>query len=100
MLKKFGFGEKTGIDLPGESNSVYHAQSKMGPVELASSSFGQTFNITPIQMISLAATSVNGGYAVKPHLVEKIIDSDKNVIESFSNASVMTEYLNKKEAVE
>ncbi len=57
----------------------------MGATELASSSFGQTFNITPIQMISLAATAANGGYAVKPHVVEKIIDNDKNVVKSFSN---------------
>ncbi len=79
----FNLTGKTGIDLPGEAAPYYHADR--GPTELASSSFGQTFNITPIQMISLAATAVNGGYAVKPHLVDKIIDSDNNVIESFSN---------------
>ncbi len=77
----FNLTGKTGIDLPGEAAPYYHADR--GPTELASSSFGQTFNITPIQMISLAATAVNGGYAVKPHLVDKIIDSDNNVIESF-----------------
>ena len=74
---------KTGIDLPGEAAPYYHANR--GPTELASSSFGQTFNITPIQMVSLAATSVNGGYAVTPHLVEKIVDSDNNVVKTFSN---------------
>lgn len=79
----FNLTGKTGIDLPGEAAPNYH--ENRGPTELASSSFGQTFNITPIQMISLAATAVNGGYSVKPHLVEKIIDSDKNVIESFLN---------------
>ena len=79
----FNLTGKTGIDLPGEASPYYHADR--GPTELASSSFGQTFNITPIQMISLAATAVNGGYAVKPHLVNKIIDSDKNVVESFSD---------------
>ena len=84
-FKAFNLIGKTGIDLPGEATPYYHKEEDMGPTELASSSFGQTFNITPIQMISLAATSVNGGYAVKPHLVEKIIDSDKNVVESFSN---------------
>lgn len=84
-FKAFNLTGKTGIDLPGEATPYYHKEEDMGPTELASSSFGQTFNITPIQMISLAATSVNGGYAVKPHLVEKIIDSDKNVVESFSN---------------
>ena len=81
----FNLTGKTGIDLPGEAAPYYHAER--GPTELASSSFGQTFNITPIQMISLAATAVNGGYSVTPHLVDKIIDSDNNVIESFSNAN-------------
>lgn len=82
-FKAFNLTGKTGIDLPGEAAPYYH--ENRGPTELASSSFGQTFNITPIQMISLAATAVNGGYSVTPHLVDKIIDSDNNVIESFSN---------------
>lgn len=86
-FKAFGLAGKTGIDLPGEASPYYHAEDDMGPTELASSSFGQTFNITPIQMISLAATAVNGGYSVKPHLVDKIVDSDNNVVESFSNTS-------------
>ncbi len=84
-FKAFGLMGKTGIDLPGEAAPYYHLEEKMGATELASSSFGQTFNITPIQMISLAATAVNGGYLVQPHLVDKIVDSDKNVIKSFSN---------------
>ncbi len=84
-FKAFNLTGKTGIDLPGEAAPYYHLEENMGPTELASSSFGQTFNITPIQMISLAATAVNGGYSIKPHLVDKIIDSDNNVIESFSS---------------
>ena len=81
-FKAFGLTKKTGIDLPGEAAPNYHLQENMGATELASSSFGQTFNITPIQMITLAATAVNGGYLVKPHVVEKIIDGDNNVVES------------------
>ena len=84
-FKAFGLTQKTGIDLPGEASSYYHSEENMGPTELASSSFGQTFKITPIQMIGLVATAVNGGYSVKPHLVDKIIDSDNNVVESFSS---------------
>ncbi len=86
-FRAYNLTGKTGIDLPGEAAPYYHQEEKMGPTELASSSFGQTFNITPIQMISLAATAANGGYAVKPHLVEKIVDSENNVIKSFSNDS-------------
>ena len=78
----FGLTKKTGIDLPGESNSVYHASSKLGTVELASSSFGQTFKVTPIQMITAVSAAVNGGYLVKPHLVSKVLDHEGNVVET------------------
>ena len=81
-FKAFGMAEKTGIDLPGEALPTYHTEDKMGPTELASSSFGQTFNVTPIQMITMAATAVNGGYLVQPHLVEKIIDSENKVVQT------------------
>lgn len=81
-FKAFGLTEKTGIDLPGEANSTYHAEEKMGPVELSSCSFGQTFNLTPMQLISAAAACVNGGYLVKPHLVEKMIDEDGKVVKT------------------
>ena len=81
-FEAFGLTQRTGIDLPGEATSNYHKQEKMGTTELASSSFGQTFNITPMQTLALAAASVNGGYLVKPHIVEKIIDSENNVVEA------------------
>jgi stage V sporulation protein D (sporulation-specific penicillin-binding protein) len=83
-FKAFGFTEKTGIDLPGESRSTYHLQENMGPVELASSSFGQTFNVTPVQLLSAISAAVNGGYLVKPHLVSKKLDQDNKVIETTS----------------
>ena len=79
-FKAFGFSEKTGIDLPGEAMSTYHKEENMGPVELSSSSFGQTFNVTPIQMITAVSTCVNGGYLVKPHLVEKTLDAEGKVV--------------------
>ncbi len=75
----FGFAEKTGIDLPGESMSTYHKQANMGPVELSSSSFGQTFNVTPIQLITAISACVNGGYLVQPHVVEKMVNQDGKV---------------------
>lgn len=81
-FKAFGFTEKTGIDLPGESRSTYHLEEKMGPVELASSSFGQTFNVTPVQLLAAVSAAVNGGYLVTPHLVEKKIDQNNKVVET------------------
>ena len=83
-FKAFGMTEKTGIDLPGEALPTYHKEEKMGPTELASSSFGQTFNVTPIQMITMAAAAVNGGYLVQPHLVERIIDNEDKTVETKS----------------
>lgn len=81
-FEAFGFTEPTGIDLPGEEQSIYVPYSRMGPVELASSAFGQTNKITPIQMCTAYCAIVNGGYLVTPHLVDKVLDSDGNVVET------------------
>lgn len=81
-FEAFGFTEPTGIDLPGEEQSIYVPLSRMGPVELASSAFGQTNKITPIQMCTAYCAIVNGGYLVTPHLVDKVLDSDGNVVET------------------
>ena len=80
-FEAFGFTEKTGIDLPGEADSLYVKESDMGIVELSSSAFGQTTKVTPIQMVTAAAV-VNGGKLVTPYVVDKIIDSDGNVVKS------------------
>ena len=74
-LNKFGFLKKTGIDLPGEASSIFLKEDKVGPVELATISFGQRFEITPIQMITGVSTITNGGTYVKPRIVKAKIDS-------------------------
>jgi len=74
-LKAFGFLTKTGIDLPGEAKGIFLDKSKVGPVELATISFGQRFEVTPIQMISMVSTIANEGKRMKPRLVKQIIDS-------------------------
>ena len=81
-FEAFGFTEKTGIDLPGEAAPLYMPYERMGTVELASSSFGQTNKITAIQMICAYAAAINGGYLVTPHVVDKIVDKDGNVIKT------------------
>lgn len=81
-LEAFGFTDRTGIDLPGESRSLFISEELMGPVELASSAFGQTNKVTPIQMATAFCAVVNGGYLVTPYVVDKIIDSDGNVVET------------------
>ena len=82
-MDAFGFTEITGIDLPGESNSITMPLSRMGLVELGSSSFGQTNKVTPIQMITAVSAAVNGGYLVTPQIVDKITDSNGNVVEDY-----------------
>ena len=74
-LRKFGLFNKTGIKLPGEANSIFLAENKAGPVELATISFGQRFEITPIQLVTAVSAIANGGESVKPRLVKQIIDN-------------------------
>lgn len=79
-LEKFGLLKRTGIDLPGEAGSIFLKEDKVGPVELATISFGQRFEITPIQMITAVSTIANKGTYVKPRIVKQIIDSQTGEI--------------------
>ncbi|MCQ2481298.1 MAG: PASTA domain-containing protein [Clostridia bacterium] len=79
-FKAFGFAEKTGLEASGEANSIYVAEDKLTKVSLASESFGQTFSITPIQLITAISCIANGGNLMQPYLVEKEIDADGNVV--------------------
>ncbi|MGN1419004.1 MAG: penicillin-binding transpeptidase domain-containing protein [Acutalibacteraceae bacterium] len=79
-FEAFGFTEKTGIDLPGEANSVYHSKENLKVTELASTSFGQSFRISPIQLITAACSIANGGKLMKPYVVDSIVDVNGNVI--------------------
>lgn len=81
-FEAFGFTEPTGIDLPGESGSLYVSRENMGLVELASSSFGQTNKVTPLQMTTALCAIVNGGYLVTPYVVDKMLDSNGNVVKT------------------
>ena len=74
-LRKFGLFNKTGIKLPGEANSIFVKEEKAGPVELATISFGQRFEITPLQMVTAVSSIANGGKYIKPRIVKKIINS-------------------------
>lgn len=80
----FGFTESTGIDLPGEAVTLYHNELDLinTPSDLAVESFGQNFSITPIHMITAAAAIANGGNLVTPHVVDRIVDQDGNIVET------------------
>ena len=81
---QFGLKGKTGIDLPGEAATIMHKKEKMGAVELATVSFGQSFQITPIQLITTAASIVNGGRRVTPHFGVRVIRSDGGAVKELS----------------
>ena len=75
-LNKFRLLKKTDIDLPGEANSIFLAENKAGPIELATISFGQRFEITPIQLATAVSAIANGGNSITPRVVKKIINSE------------------------
>lgn len=77
-FQTFGLLEKTGIDLPGESGTIMHKLENIGPVELATVSFGQSFQITPIQLASTVSSLINGGTRITPHLALEIIGENEN----------------------
>ncbi|MFR2570742.1 MAG: penicillin-binding transpeptidase domain-containing protein [Clostridia bacterium] len=79
-LEKFKLLQKTGIDLPGEAGSIFLAKEKAGPVELATISFGQRFEITPIQLATAVSSIANGGNSIQPRIVKKIINSETKEI--------------------
>ncbi|MBR3934924.1 MAG: PASTA domain-containing protein [Oscillospiraceae bacterium] len=81
-FEAFGLTEKTGIDLPGEAASIYYSNG-MTEINLASSSFGQTFKVTPIQLVTAVSAAVNGGNLYKPYIVSKVISDDGSVVEEY-----------------
>ena len=85
-IEKFGILEKTGIDLAGESKGIFFDKAlvtntdKWGTASLTSGSFGQTFKITPLQLVRAIASVVNGGYLLEPYIVSEIVDADGNTV--------------------
>ena len=82
-MQKFGFAQKTGVDLAGEATGIIHKLENIGPVELATMSFGQSFQITPLQLLRAASSIVNGGHLVTPHFAKGIADEEGNMVEAF-----------------
>ena len=80
-FEQFGLMDKTGIDLPGEAGTIMHKKENVGEVELATISFGQSFQITPIQLAATAASIVNGGKRITPHFGVEVRDQDDALVE-------------------
>lgn len=83
-FKQFGLLQKTGVDLPGEAGTIMHQKENMKAVELATVSFGQSFQITPIQLATTVSSIINGGNRITPHLAVKSSDREGNNIKKFS----------------
>ena len=82
-IRAFGFGEITNIKLPGEAIGLVRTPAKMGPVELATVSFGQGIAVTPIQLVTAVSAAVNGGYLMEPRIAKKLVDNDGNTVHEF-----------------
>ena len=80
-FKQFGLLSKTNIDLPGEAGTIMHKTENIGPVELATISFGQSFQITPIQLVTTVSSIINGGTRVTPHFGVRVQDAEGNSVE-------------------
>ncbi|WP_455902560.1 peptidoglycan D,D-transpeptidase FtsI family protein [Clostridium sp.] len=82
-FKQFGLLGKTGIDLPGEAGTIMHQPDQIGPVELATVSFGQSFQITPIQLITTVSSLINGGTRITPHIGIRAVRADGRAVHAF-----------------
>ena len=82
-FEQFGLMDLTGIDLPGEAGTIMHDRDAIGPVELATMTFGQSFQVTPVQMAVTVSSIINGGVRVTPHVAAGIVDQEGKMVEKF-----------------
>ena len=97
-FKQFGLLQKTGIDLPGEAGTIMHKKEDIGLVELATVSFGQSFQVTPIQLITTVSSLINGGTRVTPHFGMAVLDKNNQTVKKFTYDT--TEHIVSKETSE
>ena len=94
-IDKFGFGKKTGIDLNGESSGIIFNLDKVGPVELATTAFGQGVSVTPIQQITAVSAAINGGILLKPYVVKSLNEPVTNTIVKENKTKVVRKVISK-----
>ena len=83
-MSDFGLMNRTGIDVPGEASTIIHKEKNVGAVELATMSFGQSFQLSPIRLVSLAGSMINGGYSITPHFGVSAVSADGSLMKHFS----------------
>jgi len=99
-INKFGFGKKTGIDLNGEGSGILFNLDKVGPVELATTSFGQGVSVTPIQQITAVSAAINGGYLYEPYVVKRILEPETNSIIKENNKTLVRQVISEETSKE
>lgn len=83
-MSDFGLMNRTGVDVPGEASTIIHKEKNVGAVELATMSFGQSFQLSPIRLVSLAGSMINGGYSITPHFGVSAVSADGSLMKHFS----------------
>ncbi len=99
-IHKFGFGTKTGIDLNGEGSGILFKLSNVGPIELATTSFGQGVSVTPIQQIVAVSAAINGGYLYKPYIVKRILEPTTNSVIVENNKTLVRKVISEETSKE
>lgn len=97
-IKDFGFGSKTGIDLPGEGTGILFNPKKIGAVEAATTAFGQGVSVTPIQQVAAVAAAINGGTLYQPYITKAIVDSETGEVVKENSSTVVRENIISEEA--
>jgi len=92
-IRNFGFGKKTGVDLNGEANGILFKLENVGPVELATTAFGQGVSVTPIQQITAVSAAINGGYLLKPYIVKSLNEPETNSVIKENKKSIVRKVL-------
>ena len=99
-IDKFGFGKKTGVDLNGEASGIIFNLNKVGPVELATTAFGQGVSVTPIQQITAVSAAINGGTLYKPYIVKSLNDPETNSVIKENTPTKVRRVISKKTSSE
>ena len=94
-IYNFGFGSKTGVDLNGESTGILFNLDNVGPVELATTAFGQGVSVTPIQQITAVSAAINGGILYKPYIVKSLNEPETNSVVVYNNPKVVRQVITK-----
>jgi len=99
-IEKFGFGTKTGVDLNGEASGILFRRDQIGPVELATTAFGQGVSVTPIQQVTAVSAAINGGTLYKPYIVKSVNEPETNTVVKENKKTIVRKVISEKTSKE